>query len=123
VKRQNREQRAEDRASGGKAPKASRAVARGKRSKPRSDRRSRQGAIEIELPSSLIVYEDSKLFRQTCLLQNGIGCVARSNPVVYNKPNVGYGAKPNFMVALSLALKTASFFSQILLELLGKIRH
>jgi hypothetical protein len=75
------------------------------------------------LSSSLMVYEELKLFRQTCLFQNGIGCMARSNPVVYNKSNVGYGAKPNFMVALSLTLKATSIFLQILFKFPGKIRH
>jgi len=43
--------------------------------------------------------------------------------VVNNKPYHGYRAMPDFMITLSMALKTAPCLSQILFKILGIIGH
>jgi hypothetical protein len=49
---------------------------------------------------------------QTGLLENAVGCMARSDFAINWKPNFGERAIPDFMIAFTLAFKMATIFSK-----------
>jgi hypothetical protein len=64
-----------------------------------------------------------KPFRQSRLLQNGIGRAPGFDMTVGHKADIGDGTVPNFMIAFTLPREVAPRFTQVLLQGSGVIAH
>lgn len=65
----------------------------------------------------------SECFRQTCILEESVGEMARVDALVDAESPIGYGTEPDFVIAFALAYEVATAVKQLAANIAVELRH